>query len=69
VEDCNKSVVNYSHKNEISVHILSNDGSEIVKWERGDSDRSEITEEINSTGEQEERRSEISVSTEYTRLS
>jgi hypothetical protein len=59
VENYNISMVNYSHKDEIPVPILSNEGSEVVKWQRGDSDRSETTEEIESTGEQEERRSEI----------
>jgi hypothetical protein len=53
---------------EKAVHVPSNEGFEVVKWQRGDSDRSEAIEEIDSTGEQVERRSVI-LESEYRKVS
>jgi hypothetical protein len=59
VENHNRSVMNGSHKNEMPMHLLSNEGSEVVQGQIGDSDHSESMEETDSTGEQEERGSKL----------
>jgi hypothetical protein len=65
VENRNKSVMNDSHGDKVPQHLMLNEGSKVVPEQRGDSDHSETTEEINSTNEQGEGSSEISES-EYT---
>lgn len=62
VKNHNKSLMNDSHKYETQVHLISNEGSEVVQGQAGDSDHSETVEEIDSTDEQGERGSETSES-------
>jgi hypothetical protein len=62
MENSNRSVMNDSHKDEMPMHLLSNEGSEVVQGQTGDSNHSETTEETDSTGEQGERGSKTSES-------
>jgi hypothetical protein len=54
--------MNYIHMNETQVHLMSNEGSEVVQGQAGDSDHSETVEEIDSTDEQRKTSSETSES-------
>lgn len=45
MENHNKSVMNDSRKDEIPMHLLSNEDSEVVQGQTGDSNHSETIEE------------------------